>query len=692
MTTEHSFLDDEAGQSGDENKENESIRSETQSDRAFVTDNESVDSASFFRVIDNWQDEVKKPKNKGRKIACKYCERQMRFDNYSRHLKKMKCADLYEFCTICYGEKIHPYYLKKNHEQHVRNHRLIACENCKAKIEPNDFEHINKCKTEYEKKEDLIDLVRQLEEKFKSYNEYIKDNNLTPKHKNLYQFAKNHPRSLKNITDEQFEYLKKTYEPTVLKPKETNEKKRKNPPPAGKPDKVAVKKCKSTDDDEENSLKPSQNFEITLQLKGMKWIYITILKYIMSTFFDGYYYPSRFEKTWPLDSRSTTLFPRPCFWGELQQQALQKTNRLRRELRTRARKNSKNLGRDYINLKYFLYSINRKKYFRKRFIKPIKWIQEFVAAKEKGLDAPLHCHMYIKTEKKMYINTLRRFFRRFKYNGVSILGKIATVRNVNKWVKYITKEDHNAVVRSRDKESCHNNYIMWNFAKLSQCCNMSQYAMYRWPTMGMMNKYRMIHSAYWEPILKSNAYVRAMEALDPVEKDDIEMIANFCLTYKKKGIYLWGDPKTGKSTTALCMTKGTHFQVPEGSAIFAFHSWQDEPFILFEDVSDVELLHFRNKINQLCDEHGLCFAQTKGGGSRLIRCKKVIVTSNYPPPSEEKWPGFERRFLCINYSVQRTTIDQLNDIQLYNILFIFVHSNTYQVHHLHSHRIPHESH
>lgn len=67
----------------------------------------------------------------------------------------------------------------------------------------------------------------------------------------------------------------------------------------------------------------------------------------------------------------------------------------------------------------------------------------------------------------MYINIFRRFFRRFKYNGVSILGKIAIVRNVNKWVKYITKEDYNVVVRSRDKESCYNNYIMWNFAKFS---------------------------------------------------------------------------------------------------------------------------------------------------------------------------------------------------------------------------------
>lgn len=664
----HQFLDNEAQRdpfsSDDENKENE--KSETQSDKDFIDDNASVDSASFFRVIDNWEEEVKKPLNKGRKIACKYCQRQMRFDNYSRHLKKLKCVELYEFCTDCYKQKIHPYYLKADKEKHIRDHRLITCDNCKAKIDPNDTEHINACKNEEEKRDDIIKLVQKLEERYTSYMNYITENNLNPKHKNLYQFAKNHPKTVTGITDEQFKYLKDKYEPPLFKtpapPKDTG-KKRKGTP-SGDPDKVAVKKCKSPEDDEgESSLKPSQNFEVTLQLKGFKWIYITILKYIMSTFFDGYYIPSRFAKTWPLDSRSTPLFPRPCFWGTLQQQALQKTTPLRRSLRARARKNSSRLGRDYINLKYFIYTINRKNYFRKRFIKPIKWIKEFIAAKEHGLDAPLHCHMYIKTEKKMYINTLRRFFNRFKYNGVSILGNIATVRNVNKWVKYITKEDHNAVVRNRDKEACHNNYIMWNFAKLSQCCNMSQYAMYRWPTMGLMNKYRMIHSAYWEPILKSNAYIRAMEALDPVEKDDIEMIANFCLTFKKKGIYLWGDPKTGKSTTALCMTKGTHFQVPEGTATFAFHSWQDEPFILFEDVSDVEFLHFRNKINQLCDEHGLCFAQTKGGGSRLIRCKKVIVTSNYPPPSEEKWPGFERRFLCINYSQQRTTIDQINNVE-----------------------------
>lgn len=83
--------------------------------------------------------------------------------------------------------------------------------------------------------------------------------------------------------------------------------------------------------------------------------------------------------------------------------------------------------------------------------------------------------------------------------------------------------------------------------------------MYRWSIMGMMNKYRMIYFVYWEFILKSNVYVRVMEVLDLVEKDDIEMIANFCLIYKKKGIYLWGDSKIGKFTTVLCMIKGIYF-------------------------------------------------------------------------------------------------------------------------------------
>ena len=253
----------------------------------------------------------------------------------------------------------------------------------------------------------------------------------------------------------------------------------------------------------------------------------------------------------------------------------------------------------------------------------------------------------------MFINTVRRFFRRFKFLGTSLLENIATLKSPRDWIKYVTKEDYHAVIRNVDREKCNNNYIMWNFAKLSKNCNMSMYSNYRWPTLGQLNKYREIHACYWEPIIKREAYERAMQLLDPIQKIYIEKIVKLCVKTTIKGIYLWGEPKTGKSTTALAISKGSHYQVPEGNSTFAFHSWKNEPFILFEDISDHQFLHYRNKVNQLTDEHGLCFSQTKGGGSRLIQCEKVIVTSNYPPPSEIEWPGFERRFLCIRY--EKTT-------------------------------------
>lgn len=681
------FLDSEALNFSTDD-EIEGVRSETQSDKDFI-DDRSLDSdaePSKFPLISqfelaNW---------KYRKIRCRYCSKEISASNLKKHKKiclpKRACC---AYQTVKPDGE--PYYCgvwvsKEEYDKHYNDHFTHECTWCKKRIPYEEY-------SDHEVQHRLEDLNKETNRsKLKKYqNEYdtnylvwCKENNRNPKGILLWLQGK---LDRKQIDEDLITFAKEELEPKKPEPKKPEPKKTEGPKnnkrkidddkentdvPKGKPEKKKQKKCKS-EDDEEDSKKPSQFFQVTIHLK-FTWIYTTIIKYILSTFFDGYSIPSRFKKTWPLGCGSTKIFPRPDKWSRMQWAALQKKNALRQRLRARVHALRLKLSQEKFDweeysLNHYDYNLNEKRYFRKRFIKPIPLIQEFISGKEYGLGAPLHCHFYIKTKEKMYINTLRRFFRRFKYLGTSLLEHIGTLRSPREWIKYVTKEDHNAIIRNVDKEKCNNNYIMWNFAKLSKNCNISMYSVYRWATTGQMNKYRDIHAAYWEPIIKREAYEKAMQLLDPTEKDDIELIADFLLRMGKKGIYLYGEPKTGKSTTALAVSKGSHYQVPEGNSTFAFHSWKNEPYILFEDISDADFLHFRNKVNQLCDEHGLCFAQTKGGGSKLITCEKVIVTSNYDPPSEETWPGFERRFFCLKYSRNRVTSEQINHSQLYNIFY-----------------------
>lgn len=671
------FIDKECALDFSSDNESELIRSETQSDKDFIDDaslgsyDSDADPRKFPLLnqyeLANW---------KYRKIGCKFCKKQISAKNLAKH--KKLCSHKHTFCT--YEEQIGDKLFQckswiaiKEFEEHMENHKSRICQFCKKRVPHDNYqEHEVQCRVEDLQKETLKTKLKKYEKEYETnYIVWCETNNKQPK--GIFRWLED-KFERKQIDQEllkfaQDEFEKRAYEAKKgkgpkkgIKRKENSDKENEVPcANEGPGEKQKTKKCKSNEDEDENSKKPSQNFQVTIHLK-YTWIFTTIVKYILSTFFDGYYIPCRFTKTWPVGSGSTTLFPRPDKWSRLQWAALQKETPMRTKLRSRVRITRAKLDWEYTKIKYYDYIMNpQKKYFRKRFIKPIPLIQEFIAGKELGLGAPLHCHLYIKTKEKMYINTLRRFFRRFKFLGKSLLEHIGTLKSPRDWIKYVTKEDYNAIVRNVDKEKCNNNYIMWNFAKLSRNCNISMYSVYRWSTTGLMNKYKEIHAAYWEPIIKREAYERAMQLLDETERDDIEQIAQILLNHPKKGIYLHGDPKTGKSTTALAISKGAHYQVPEGNSTFAFHSWKNEPFILFEDISNVDFLHFRNKVNQLCDEHGLCFAQTKGSGSKLITCEKVIVTSNFLPPSETDWPGFERRFICIKYDKQAVTMDQINN-------------------------------
>lgn len=636
--------------------DNEIIACETQSEKEFI-DNESLDSdakisPSDYRSIDN------KEFMRYRKVGCKFCGKLISATNLKKH--KRICFPKHKQCTYT-SEKDGKLFEclswvnLKTYDEHMKNHTGSKCSIChKFILYTEKFDHEVACRLKDIETTSLNEKLLSLEKEYETnYLVWCKDND---KHAKTFvrwlddKFARN------AITEAQLKFCKERQKPQkkdkpAIKTPSLNE-----PRAVAEQTKKRVKQCKS--DDDEDQKKPSLHFQCTFHLK-YTWIYTALIKYLLSTFFDGYSIPCRFKKTWPMGCRSTTLFPYPDRWSSMQRKAIQKENPLRNRLRQRVAITRKKLDWEYTKLKYYDYNLNPRRFFRKRFIKPIPFIQEFISGKEYGLNAALHCHFYIKTKEPMYINSLRRFFHRFKFQGTSLLEHIATVRSPKEWKKYCTKEDYNAIIRNCDSEKTHNNYIMWNFAKLDRRCNISMYSVYRWQTTGQMNKYRDIHAAYWEPIIKREAYEKAMLALEDTERDDIEEIAKLLLKQSKKGIYLYGDPKTGKSTTALAISQGEHYQVPEGNSTFAFHSWKNERFILFEDVSNVEFLHFRNKVNQLCDEHGLCFAQTKGGGSKLITCEKLIVTSNFAPPSEVDWPGFERRFVCIKYDNNSVTRDQM---------------------------------
>lgn len=85
-------------------------------------------------------------------------------------------------------------------------------------------------------------------------------------------------------------------------------------------------------------------------------------------------------------------------------------------------------------------------FFQRQWIPGLKVFKEFIFSKEQGLDADPHIHAFIRTREKMLFNKLRLFLRRFKVEGKCILRDLKPCKSAKSYMRYITKEDYNAVV------------------------------------------------------------------------------------------------------------------------------------------------------------------------------------------------------------------------------------------------------
>jgi hypothetical protein len=215
---------------------------------------------------------------------------------------------------------------------------------------------------------------------------------------------------------------------------------------------------------------------------------------------------------------------------------------------------------------------------------------------------------------------------------------------------YCTKEDINAIVQGVDGERLHDDWQMWNGAKaMGPVLNKMEYLFRKWKSKFKLEKFISFHYKYWN--------TQAREETIEVCKQGANQALLDKLSPSKKGIYIWGSPKRGKSNTVYYYTKGNHYEMSHNKSNFPFSSYNNEKYIVYEDVRSTSLLSDSRLINGLTDDRGFTRGERKGGDMFDIRCRKVLITSNDPPPDEKDWPGFDRRF---------TVLKALNNQVLFN--------------------------
>lgn len=627
---------------------------------------------SFYRRIDNG--DIDKSK-----CQCNYCGKQISRSHRARHERSCRLKVNCQYCEVRVNKEL------------FKDHLERGCKSCKYcpicekvwDVENYPPNHKGDCEVQrrladLRKKSDenkLKELQAEALGRIEEYDEYVKACNNKGYHpKRLERWMKENKRDNADVIEvASLEFKGKNSSSLISEKKGKNSnnsnsgkshEKSKAKPKAKPKQKAKAKKRKKgdsdpedEDDDEETELeklkkrKPSTIFQATLSLPFI-WVFQTLIL-LIKKINDGYFITTRRKTGGRVHGSPTSIFPKSHGWGWYQIESLQKKTKNRRKWRKQRDKIVRNIPHlahfDWRRYREFLGTASSRNlwkinFFRRQWIPGLKVFKEYIFSKERGLDADPHIHVFVRTSEKMLFNKIRLFFRRFKVNGKSILRDVKPCKSAKSYMRYVTKEDYNACIHNIDKESLNDNYIMFNFAKQSQLIHPGQYACYRWRYQSQLKKYMEIHDWFWKEKQNREDYELAMQH---VHMDTL----NFCKSSEKKGLYLYGAPGTGKSTVAFALSEGNFYMVTEDRK-FAFHAWHGEENLLFEDFNKEQLLKYRLQINQLTDMYGKTTAERKGSGHVRVSCKRLIVTSNCAPPTEDEWPGFERRFLCVYFHKQ----------------------------------------
>ena len=261
----------------------------------------------------------------------------------------------------------------------------------------------------------------------------------------------------------------------------------------------------------------------------------------------------------------------------------------------------------------------------------------YVCCNEKGAFADnFHSHMYCTTPPETTINDLRIFLLRHN----RFLQDIQYVRNPKSNIDYCTKEDKQALIHGVDKDYTNIQFQAYQCAIRDIECKENSYQIFKWNSKFRKDKFLSLYTMARNELLIQ----KTLEKVEHFVNDDL--LYELHMDTPKRGIYVYGPPGVGKSSTVFHYTQGQHYQVSFPLNRFSMSSYNNEPYILFEDAPENSLDNTLSEclLNNLADEKGLAVGERKGGSHFLISARRIIVTSNYNPP---KFPGFDRRFKVV---------------------------------------------
>ena len=263
-------------------------------------------------------------------------------------------------------------------------------------------------------------------------------------------------------------------------------------------------------------------------------------------------------------------------------------------------------------------------------------IAAFLICNETGWGDHEHSHAYIQTAKPTLLKTLRKFLTAEDF----ALGDLQSCKSAKSTITYCSKEDFDVKLKNIDREQLHINWKIHFAASQKNVLSELSYNV-RSIAPNYHLKLQTMHREIWHEHYCDLDKKNALSG----KKIDSQTLCDI-LNSDKKGIWIYGETGTGKSTAVMICLNSPFCRFLGESLHFPLNNYAGEEDILFEECGEDGYRRHRELLLQITSGFS-AVGDRKNNTHFVMHLEgKLYITSNFAPPSE---PEFLRRFAVFHF-------------------------------------------
>lgn len=267
------------------------------------------------------------------------------------------------------------------------------------------------------------------------------------------------------------------------------------------------------------------------------------------------------------------------------------------------------------------------------YLEKYELISAFVICNETGWGEHEHSHAYLQTNEPCTLNKMRELL--LSEDPDFNLGDLQACKSPKSTIIYCSKEDMDVKLKNIDRERLHIDWKINHAANTAKVLSEQNYCVRAIPP-NYRPKLQALHDEIWN---EKNCDLHKLSALEHCHTHS-QTLCNI-LNSDKKGIWIYGDTGTGKTSAALTCLVSPFCRFLGDCYRFPLNNYKGEDDILFDECAHNGYDKHREIILKLTGGFGAECDRKNNSHFTINLTGKLYITSNFPPPIE---PEFLRRF------------------------------------------------